>query len=654
MAVDMAAVATAAGTAEHLARPGKYRNPRHGTAVIQAYPARPAVFAGERLRLHVSSAAPRFRVEFYRQGVSLVLRGRADTRPCRHHPPGPPDRPWNWSAEDYDIPADWIPGVYLALLVEVGEDGRDLSRPEPVFDGRDSRALFVIRPRSPAHRILYKLAWATYHAYNASGGASLYVGQGWLPSSGPSRLTTQRPGGGTGGVLSFPGDIDVYDPGTPREGFAHWDAPMIAWLEAAGYGVDVCTDLDLQDDPGLLDGYRLLLSVGHDEYWSAEVRDAVQCFASRGGNVAFLGGNTCWWRVAFDAQGQHMTCLHPPVSQAPSDQWWRIDPENRLTGVSYRNGGGWWSGEREPLGYTVQHAGHWVFEGTGLRDGDVVGASARLVGYECDGARLIPRCEGVRRADGRDGTPADFVVLGHAVLGPGWQDRPLGAEATATLGLHAPGGTVFNVGTTDWSRVLAAGDPVVVGITRNVLDALSSVPLRIEGPVHEDLDQPDDAILRREGAVAGGTRVRFSVTRPAGAGEAPLRWTVAIGDEPASALAATDDVVSVDVPAQGGLLTVTARLAGDVGAAFGSRTLRLLSRRETEQVRLLCALRDLVLAAVPAVSPTRPVGPGNRPFGDADWEPLRDGLRAMIAPGTFVSIESVAHRLLDANRSLSD
>ncbi len=42
----------------------------------------------------------------------------------------------------------------------------------------------------------------------------------------------------------------------------------------------------------------------------------------------------------------------------------------------------------------------------------------------------------------------------------------------ATLGVHAPGGTVFTAATTDWVRGLVQRDPAVERITRNVLDRL--------------------------------------------------------------------------------------------------------------------------------------------------------------------------------------
>ena len=38
--------------------------------------------------------------------------------------------------------------------------------------------------------------------------------------------------------------------------------------------------------PNLLTGYRCVVSVGHDEYWSAGMRDTLEAWIGEGGNVA--------------------------------------------------------------------------------------------------------------------------------------------------------------------------------------------------------------------------------------------------------------------------------------------------------------------------------------------------------------------------------
>ncbi|MFI1379732.1 N,N-dimethylformamidase beta subunit family domain-containing protein [Embleya sp. NPDC020886] len=459
---------------------------------VDGYPARAGVRAGDTLRLHVSTRVRRFRADFYRCGVGLRYMGRLAGE-GRFAPDGRPEGDWRWPAYDFPVPGDWPSGVYLAVLHAAAD-----TPPYPAFDraetldARHARILFVVTPRGPTRaRILYKVPLFTYHAYNESGGGSLYRSRfddGVAPPGGTRSVGLRRPGGGIGGPVK--GHPDAHDPRTPRQTFAHWDAPFIAWLEGAGFAVDYCTDLDLHESYRPLDGYRLLLSVGHDEYWSAATRRHVTAFRDRGGNIAFFGANTCWWRVTVGAGGSVLRCAkYPPgvpvhadvdgLRQVPG-HWWEIAPENTLTGVSYRNAGGHWSGRRTGLGLTVRHADHPLFAGTGLRDGDVLGAEHALVGYECDGAALSRGPDGTLAPTGEDRSPAGFTILGVAELptdpNSGWyhpiRERETGIRA-ATMGLYTHGGTVFTAATTDWARVLPL-DERVRTVTRNVVTLLSA------------------------------------------------------------------------------------------------------------------------------------------------------------------------------------
>src|SRR5690606_30979339 len=91
--------------------------------------------------------------------------------------------------------------------------------------------------------------------------------------------------------------------------------------------------------------------------------------------------------------GGALVC-HQGGPRGAFDHWWpetgASRPEDALTGVSYRHGGGAWDGPRRTTGFVVQVPEHWVFEGTGLARGAPFGAgtSPPLVGYECDGVPL--------------------------------------------------------------------------------------------------------------------------------------------------------------------------------------------------------------------------------------------------------------------------
>lgn len=460
--------------------------------MIRGYPVPASVAPGDTLTLHVSTDARRFRVLFYRFVERLEpMLASSWQRGIEAEPKGPADD-WDWPAYPFDLPRSWPSGVYFAHF-----EADDGSTPAPALWSDHGAALFVVRGEGTSP-LLYKLPLATYHAYNAMGGGCFYVNPARSESPPGSKVSLHRPGGGTGGEVW--GAADHYDSRSPRQTFAHWDARFVRWLARNGYEPEFCTDFDIHRTPDLAERHRLLISVGHDEYWSEGMRDAVERFASRGGNVAFFGANVCWWRVQVVDGGGAIVC-HQGGPRGAFDHWWPETganrPEDALTGVSYRHGGGWWDGPRETRGFIVQAPEHWVFAGTGLKRGEQFGRDSvpPLVGYECDGAPL----EGIDRATGiarvaprrmRSGTPENFLDLAIGPLDGRWQELPpreaYGAGAgfhAATLGLfrHASsgdrGGTVFTAGTTDWAQVLDAGDadaPHVDRITRNVIDRLSA------------------------------------------------------------------------------------------------------------------------------------------------------------------------------------
>ncbi len=72
------------------------------------------------------------------------------------------------------------------------------------------------------------------------------------------------------------------------------------------------------------------------------MRDAVEGFTAAGGNAAFFGGNTAWWRVVFTDE----------VTFALVGFWHELGrPENAMIGVSFRHGG-----ERDRTDHPVRSA----------------------------------------------------------------------------------------------------------------------------------------------------------------------------------------------------------------------------------------------------------------------------------------------------------
>lgn len=452
--------------------------------MIRAYPGRPSVLAGDTLTLHVSGDEPCFRIAIYRweHGLMPVRLGdahRSGWLRAEHLPDGRADEDWQWPPYQVETGSDWPSGVYLAHL--------ELPHGQPLRLSADSAAaLFVVRARA-SKPILYKLPVATWHAYNCSGGACFYTHPPRSAHPPGARVSLRRPGGGIGGPTW--GAPDHYDCHSPRQTFAHWDARFIRWMARNGYAADFCTDLDIHARPALLGDYRLLVSVGHDEYWTEGTRNAVEDFVAGGGNLALFGANLCWWRIHLVDDDTAMVC-HQGGKHGAYDHWWPATgarrPEDSLSGASYRHGGGWWDGPRETPGFIVQQAGHWIFAGTGLARGERLGGDTwpPLPGYECDGVpvdHIGP--DGLATLSAwRDeaGTPDGYQLLAACPLDRRWQELPPRERHAAGEGIHVAamgmfrnGGTVFSAGTTDWAQVLGdARDRKVERITRNVLDRL--------------------------------------------------------------------------------------------------------------------------------------------------------------------------------------
>lgn len=440
--------------------------------MIRGYAAKQSVWPGQALVLHVSAEARRFRAVFYRWVGRLVHMLTSAWMHGERAPERSADVDWCWPAYRFTLPRDWPSGIYVAHLEHAGAA-------PPTLALSNAAVLFVVRGQGRG--LLYKLPLATYNAYNYAGGGCFYANPPRSDTPPGARLSFRRPGIGIGGPVF--GTPDHYDAATARQTFAHWDARLIRWLLRQRYAPDFCTDLDIHDDPGLCQGYRLLLSAGHDEYWSEPMRDGVEHFIDNGGNAAFFSANLCWWRIHLVEADAAMVC-HQGGPEGPLDRW-RDRPEDSLAGVSYRHAGGWWDGPRSADGYCVITPEHWVFAGTGLAKGASFGAdtSPPLVGYECDGAPLaaFDRSRGMAELApmaGACGTRAGFQLLAVCALDERWQERPsrepfLGPIHAATMGICSGKGTVFTAATTDWAQVLdSAQEPHVETITRNVIERL--------------------------------------------------------------------------------------------------------------------------------------------------------------------------------------
>ncbi len=426
---------------------------------VEAYAMPMSYTVGEEVKLRVSCAEKRFYYTLYRLGATKKEIQNAIVSDVRQH----------------DIPKDASShGCRWPVTVSIPTEGFKTGYYFVECGG--TNAFFVLRPKQPGKdaKILLQLATNTYNAYTNWGGYSLYAYNGRHKVQG-RRVSFDRP---------------------QHSQFDRWEGPFVKWAESNGYAIDYCTNLDLELHPEMLKSYKLVLSVGHDEYWSAPMRDNLEKFIENGGNVAFFSGNTCCWQVRSEENGQALACWKQSFGDDPhykkgdykllTSLWSHYlvnRPENSLTGVGFL-----WGGYHRSHGqfmdgsgaYTAHRPDHWMFEGTNLKKGDVFGAKLpdyKTVGYECDGCELTWK-DGLPFPTHSDGTPKDFTVLATAPArwhpdDCEWYEKwQKGRTGNAVIGTYTRGGTVVTVGSTDWSFGLRGNDANIIRVTKNVLDKL--------------------------------------------------------------------------------------------------------------------------------------------------------------------------------------
>lgn len=155
------------------------------------------------------------------------------------------------------IPSSWVSGVYIARVV--GDQS-----------SYSSFIPFVIRNDSSYTKYLFQAAVTTWQAYNSWGGKSFYVG-------------------GVDGFKSR--KVSFNRPYIDNSGFGlflNWEMGMMRFLEREGYDVSYQTDIDTHNDLWSLSRHKALLSVGHDEYWTKNMRDNVELARDYGLSLGFL------------------------------------------------------------------------------------------------------------------------------------------------------------------------------------------------------------------------------------------------------------------------------------------------------------------------------------------------------------------------------
>lgn len=456
----------------------------HGN--IEGYADATSAAAGDTVRLYVSTDARSYRVEAYRMGWYGGKQGRLVwTSPSQvgfrqasaSVDPRTKMAEAQWTPS-VNVPIDktWPPGDYLFKLV--GDNGYAQFVPFAVRDDTSNAALVVVN------------AVTTWQAYNKWGAHSLYEGVDRLGTTTPEARSQ---------VVSFD---RPYENDSGAGDFLGNELPLVSLAEKQGYDVTYWTDVDLHHRGDRLANHRAVLSLGHDEYWSAEMRNGVERARDGGVSVAFFGANAVYRSIRLDPSGLGPYRHEVNYRVARDDPFRGVD-DSRVT-VSWREPplnrpesslvGDYYQCNPAKADMVVADPSAWVFAGTGLGAGDKLRG---LVGPEYD------------RYDVNAPQPPGAVqVLSHSPLRCGGQ----ATFSDMTWYSVASGAGVFATGTNWWISRLNMTcvppeqclDQNVRRVTLNVLDAFAA---GAAGSAH-----PSVSNLNRFGQMS-------RATTPANAGE---------------------------------------------------------------------------------------------------------------------------------------
>lgn len=409
------------------------------TGKTLAFADRASVRPGENVGLYVQCRAQDFTVRALRIGDygGAGARGvwSGERTRCMHQTAPRVDTTTNTAVAQWtrtlEVPTtDWPEGMYVFVV--------------KADDGSGTYVDLVLRSEEAKGRVLLVSSTQTFQAYNQWGGANAYRGEHGGFSKRARVVTYDRPntwGQGAGKFLGY-------------------EAPLVRRAEALGLPLAYAADVDLATNPGMVTDAASIVFGGHAEYWTQRQRDAVLKARDHGTNLLFFGANTAYWRVrlsASDLGANRVMAIWKSRSQDPDKAKPSIrfrdlgQPDSELTGVTY-------SCFPVKADLRITHADSWVFEGTGVRNGETL---TGIVGPEVD--KLVTK------------TPADDVLASSSA-----KCGTHTTHSTMLLRKAKSGAATFAVGTMGWvSKALkgeapAASVAFVRQVTDNVLRAATT------------------------------------------------------------------------------------------------------------------------------------------------------------------------------------
>jgi hypothetical protein len=242
-------------------------------------------------------------------------------------------------------PGAWPSGVYTARVT--------------TDDGRVGFAPLVLKPPVlGATRQAVVMPTNTWQAYNFHDEDRDGWGDTWYAGGSPPVLL----------------DRPFRDRGTPMR-WRRYDVGFLKWLHESRRRPEFLADDDLESitsGDALRNLYDLVVFPGHNEYMTEHAYEVVRRFRDLGGRLIFLSANVFFWKVDKDGDVMRRVNLWRNLGR----------PEASLMGVQYKAND---DGSRQRP-FTVGRSADapWLWEGTGLTDGSLLGDTIGGYGIEID------------------------------------------------------------------------------------------------------------------------------------------------------------------------------------------------------------------------------------------------------------------------------
>jgi hypothetical protein len=327
---------------------------------------------------------------------------------------------------------------------------------------------FIVRDLKKVARVGLMHPLYTWQAYNTENGGSFYWGDDF--EKGKICISLNR---------ALPANSQFHSIKSVM--------PFVSALDNAEIPFRSFCNHDLHNCPELIEDLDVIVIVGHDEYWSHTIRDSLEGFVKKGGDIASFAGNTGWWAIDVDGDELYVDKTHQDDRMnfdGGTGQFkrpWISKPIQTLMGMSYQYAG--YPVSRFP--YDVHASGrideesydssgdliileneHPVFSGLPFQNGSRWGGEEGVLGVEIDGVLLEDNSVAHYRMEG---VPMEIRVLAKSLVqcsggmidtdgnfssGISFQEVGVACESTPFPG----GGNVVNFGSIGYYNAVSGPD----------------------------------------------------------------------------------------------------------------------------------------------------------------------------------------------------